>query len=242
MNRQQQQLQSRGRTRQRGNNKRRNGQAVANYVQDFPNDILSTGDIVPRSMVVKQNFTSEIMVQTAGATFKLIRFRANSLFDPDPVLGGTSYAGYTALAVLYREYRVTHLEFEWNVSNLEAFPIIVGCFFSNTDLSGVIATNQAARDALENGFSTRPRQLSAFGGMDKEMLRGKLALGKLLGNMVEYMASSGYASLNNTNPALQLFINFVLISATGANLTNGVASNITLRATSEWFNRQFNTD
>lgn len=230
------------------NNNLRNGRRGRNtrnnalYVQDFPNDLISTGDIVPRSMDIKMNFTSEVGTLVSATTFLVRSFRANSLFDPDFLLGGTSFAGYTAISALYREYRVTHCEFEWSLTNLEATGTIVGVVFSTIALTSTVATIQQARDALENGFSTRARLVSPMGGMDKEMLRGKLPLWKLLGNQSEYMSDSSYSSLNNANPVSSLFINCILISTGGVNLTNGVSSAFTLRNTCQWFNRQNNTD
>jgi len=210
--------------------------------QGFTNDLISTGDIIPRSMRTKLNFTSEGTVLTSVNNFLVRRFRVNSLFDPDPLLGGTQYAGFVAMSALYREYRCTHSEFEWSVVNNEAFPVFVGAVYSNIDTATTIATAQNARDLLENGYGTRSYALAAKGGKDLHSFTGKLALWKLLGNEREYMASPDYAALNINNPVQPMFINLIVIASTGAALGAGVASSFTLRTTCQLFNRQVNLD
>jgi len=191
-------------------------------------------------MTVKLNYTDGNMTRTAGATFSLFRLRANALFDVDPLLASGTVSGFTELATLYRQYRVTHLEFEWTAINNENFPVIIGAFFSNVDVIAAVVSAEGALGTLENPFSTRAHCLSIASGMDRTTLVGKLPLSKVHGSALNYLADNDYSALVTGNPANLIFINFVMVSTVGANLATGISSSLVLRFTTEFFNRQTN--
>jgi hypothetical protein len=186
------------------------------------------------------NYVDDSMTRSVAAAWLSFRFRANSVFDPDPLILTGGIAGFSELAQLYDFYRVTHLEFEWSVSNLEAFPVMVGAVFSNRDINSLISSTTAAHNALENGFTSKALIMSGAGGQDRLLVRGKLALSKLWGDEISYWADQDFASVVTTNPAKSLYINFIVTSGTGANLSNGISSSLKLRYTTEWFARATN--
>jgi len=208
----------------------------------FTRTVLRPGTIAPTSVMSTMKFVSEIGTLSNASTFIVRRFRANSIFDPDPLLGGTTYAGYTAKSALYRQYRATHTAFSWGVSNMETFPVQVAVVITNVDLGPLIGTLQQARDVVENSFSTDLITLGGSAGTSTASIDGKLPLWKVLGDEGEYMNSTSYSSLNNTNPAVTIFISFIVLSQTGANLTNGVSFSPTITTTIKWYNRQINFD
>jgi len=217
--------------------KGRNNRVIT--VNQLPRNILTTGDVLPRSITVKLNYTDGTMLRTSGATFLAFRLRANSLFDVDPLLGSGTISGFTEIAALYRQYRVTHCEFEWTAVNNQLQPVVVGALFSNIDVPTVVTTNEQALGALENPFSTRAHCLSAGGGMDRVTLVGKLPLGQVHGNELEYMASNDFSALVNANPAVILFLTFIVVDTTGAGLAQGISSSLVLRFTCQFFNRNY---
>jgi hypothetical protein len=151
-----------------------------------------------------------------------------------------SISGFPELATLYREYKVHDLEFEWNVVNRESFPVVIGVVYSCYDLATQVTSAANALNTLENGFSTRGKIISGAGGMDRFCFRGKMGLAKLLGNALQYEGATDYASLVTGNPVNMLYINFIVVSTTGASLTNGIVQGLTLRYNTKLYNRQAN--
>jgi len=199
---------------------------------------MSYSDIMPSMVVRKLNYLDDDMLRTnAGGNFEVFRFRANSVFDPDPLILSGGIAGFSELAALYNYYRVTHLEFEWACTNNESFPVQIGCVFSNTDIAASIATQTQAHNALENGYSTQALLLSAKGGQDRILVKGKLDLASLWGNRENYLCENSFSALTNANPVQLLYINFIISTGTASLLANGVTSSLKLKFTTQFYSR-----
>lgn len=202
--------------------------------------VLARSDIMPPKISRIVNYIDPSMLRTSLNSYNYFRFRANNLFDPDPLILSGQISGFQELATLYREYKVTDVEFEWNVVNRESFPVVIGVVYSTYDLATQVTSPAAALNTIENGFSTRAKILSAAGGMDRFCFKGKVKLAQLLGNPSQYDGDTDYGALVNAGPVYQLFVNFVVVSTTGASLTLGIVSGLTLRYSSKFFNRQNN--
>jgi hypothetical protein len=196
---------------------------------------------MPPHIIRKLNFIDGNPLRfNALSNYVYWRYRANSVFDPDPLILTGGISGFTELAALYREYRVTHLEFEWNISNRESFPVMIGLAFTTLDVVGTITSGAAAFNLLENGYSTRGKILSAAGGQDRFTFKGKVSIADLFGNPEQYAGDNSYAANVTGDPARLLFANCVAVSTTGANMALGVSISMTLRYTTQFFNRQSN--
>lgn len=167
--------------------------------------------------------------------FLVYSFRANDLFDPDPLILSGSISGFKEIMQFYQYYRVMHCQATITLCNLEAFPIMYGMVFSQTNLTGIIATRDDAINALENNFSTRARILAAKGGMDRATLTKGMSMNRLLGASLQYAAESNYTGNGIATPTTPLWLNFIVASPTGSALTNGYASTTVLSFHSEFF-------
>jgi len=205
----------------------------------FPYRRITDQDIMPPTITRRLNYIdSSINRNNAGVSYLLWQYRLNSAYDPDPLILTGGISGFSELAALYREYRVKSVQVETTICNKENFPITYGIVFSNTNIAPSIVSVSTALDFLENGFSTRIVGLSPVGGLDQHHLETTISLPDLLGDPGEYNSDRGYASLNNTNPSVFLYANFIVVGS--ANFVNGVSQFTSLRMNTKFFNRQSN--
>jgi len=193
---------------------------------------------MPASIVKTLNYVDAAYVRNnPGNNFLVYSFRINDLYDPDPLILSGSISGFKEIMQFYSYYRVINCNVSFKIFNNEAFAILYGAVWSQTNLVGSIATRDDAINALENDFSTRARILSAKGGLDHEDINFELAPWKLLGNKSQYLSESNYTGLGLATPTTPLWLNFIVASPTGAALANGYTNATTLSLTSEFFGR-----
>lgn len=195
-------------------------------------------DIMPPRIVKTLNYIDAAYTRNnPGNNFLVYSFRINDLFDPDPLILSGSVSGFKEIMQFYTQYRVLNTNVSLKIFNNEAFAILYGAVWSQSNLTGTIATRDDAINALENDFSTRARILSAKGGLDHEDINFELAPYKLLGDRQQYMADINYAGNGLASPAIPLWLNFIVCSPTGAALANGYTNATTLSMTAEFFGR-----
>lgn len=172
-----------------------------------------------------------------GNNYLVYSFRINDLYDPDPLILSGSVSGFKEIMQFYQYYRVLVAKMVVEVSNNEAFSLFYGICFSQSNLTGVITTRDDAMNALESGFSTRPKLLAAKGGMDRARLSTQITISKLLGDAKQYQAEQSYVGIGLATPAIPLWANFIVCSPTGAALVNGYTNSTTITMTSEFFGK-----
>ncbi len=189
----------------------------------------------PRAMH-KLEYKSDLTTLSAGATFLVKSFVANGLYDPDPAILSTSYAGFAWLSLAYYENLVQKSTVKWNVINNVDTPVTVAITFGFEQLDSTLSTWQQVRDAAENDFSTKPITLARPGeGGVERTIRASCALQDLLKKGV-YQMSELYSGGNASNPTTLIYVNFLVWSTDGTtNLTAGITNDITLTATAEFY-------
>lgn len=192
-------------------------------------------DVMPHRHLCWMNYIDDSATRTSSTTYMLFRYRANYPYDPDPLLLTGSIAGYKELAAIYRSVRVTAVEYEWRVTNLQSTPIELGVVPSNMDLASVVSSISTATDVLEQPFSSGVRTLSQAGGMDRTVIKGTINLARVYGSS-NYRTDISTASLLSGVPAVLIYLNFIVLSP--ANLTSGIYSGLRLRFQTEWYDRQ----
>lgn len=195
-------------------------------------------DIMPPRIVKTLNYIDSAYTRNnPGGNFLVYSFRINDLYDPDPLILSGSVSGFKEIMQFYSQYRVINTHISFKIFNNEAFAILYGAVWSQSNLTGTIASRDDAINALENDFSTRARILSAKSGMDHEDINFELAPYKLLGDRSQYMSDINYAGQGLATPAIPLWLNFIVCSPTGAALTNGYTNATTISMTAEFFGR-----
>lgn len=157
------------------------------------------------------------------------RYRMNSTFDPDPLLGTGAISGFNEWAGIYSTYRVIGFRYEIEISNAEAFPIVVTTCPTTSDL-GANAT--AALDFSEVPYG-KQAMLSAKGGQDRAFISGSLYLPKFFG--ASYLYDSTFNSLTTGNPGTLLFFNVGCVSGTAQ--TVGTISSVKLTYITSFYRR-----
>jgi len=192
--------------------------------------------IMPPRLVRKLRYNDSSFVRNnPGNNFLVYSFRVNDLYDPDPIVLSGSVTGFKEIMQFYQYYRVLEVTVHATVTNAEAFTLIYGGVFSQSNLTGSISTRDDAVNALESTFSSRARLLAAKGGMDKGTLSMTINLGTLLGDTMQYKAESNYTGVGLATPTTPLWFNFIVASPTGTALTNGYTNATVITFKSEFF-------
>jgi len=192
--------------------------------------------LIEQTKVVTLAYTDSTLIRNnAGNKYLFFRLRANGLYDPDPLLLTGNVSGFSEYSNFFRRYLVTSVSLDWQVTNLEAFPITLVTTASTFDIASVITTPALVLDQAENPFFVE-RKLSQAGGMDRARLVKTVRLDKLHGDPKTYMGSMTYSGLGLSNPTNLLFLNFMV--ASNSNLVNGIDSTLRIRFKVKWFERQ----
>jgi len=192
--------------------------------------------IMPQKLIRSLRYVDNAYVRNApGNTFLVYSFRVNDLYDPDPLILSGSISGFKEIMQFYQYYRVLHISADITIANQESFPVMYGAVFSQTNLTGVIATRDDAMNALEDPMSTKARILSAKGGMDRARIRTARTCTSILGLGKQYLSEANYAGIGLASPTTPLWLNFIVASATGAVLGNGYCTTTSLSFHAEFF-------
>jgi len=170
----------------------------------------------PDGVVVDLYYIDSVQTRNnAGNLISTWRYRVNSAFDPDPLLGTGAIPGFVEWAAFYDRYRVLDFMYDAQFSNLEAFPLQVVAAPSLLDLG---ANYASAVDIPGFPYGTKSL-ISTLGGQDRARLSGHLDLEKFEGSPTIY-TDNNYSGVVSGNPTNVRFMNFGLVS--DANLVHGV--------------------
>jgi len=167
--------------------------------------------LMPRHFITHLKYTDIVhtSLNNPGQSFVALRYRANSLYDPDPLLGGPSYTGFNEFAAFYEYYRVLSVQFTVEFTNLE----------SNTALTAVIIAlnldpGTTPGSVLESWFNNplcRHHVVSIRGGQDRGRL-SRVYSGKFVTGAAGYMLDDTYRAPVNNNPTNVWYVAFGVFS------------------------------
>ena len=208
--------------RQNNNNNRRR-RARRNFKPGRPGIASEHPGLImpPRHVATMKYVDSSYVRNNPGNNYLVYSFRINDLYDPDPLILSGSISGFKEMMQFYSYYRVLHFSANINISNNEAFDLLYGAVFSQTNLTGVIANRDDAINALENNYCKGPFLLSEKGGMDRGTMKLSIAPSSLLGVPRQYFGTNDYAGSGLATPPIPLWLNFIVCSPTGAAMANG---------------------
>lgn len=192
---------------------------------------------MPDSMVVDLPFT-DTSDFVPSAVFGNFRYRGNSPFDPDPLIGGDSALFFATYASLYRYYRVVSVKLEVTFVNNESFPVLLTFAPTDTDITGSLSSAARCADLGEMSYGRRPITLAGVNGMNKQSFTKVIKWPKFTGDYARYMADDLFSSLNNNNPSHVLFLQFAIFSAGNA-INVGISRNVRIIYRVLWTDRNF---
>lgn len=240
----------RGRRKRRGGRKGQRGRrnvgaeqshvlAVFNHTR-IPRSLASNTPFPPQMRRRMRYLDPSLIYKNAANSFFIREFRVNSLFDPDPLLGGGSVSGYGELSQMYNRNIVTHIRMRAVMVNLEP-TAVVGAYiiFRDVQPSLLITSFNDAISSAEVAPATRVRMLGTVAGQPKGNLSASIPLASILGRPLEYLTDVGYASNINVDPPQVLWGAVILFAYTPTTfLTNGVSVALSLDFSTNWFSGQ----
>jgi len=186
----------------------------------------------------KLTFFEPTLLLQGASPFVLRRWRVNSAFDPDPLLGGGTLAGFPEIAAIYQVYRVEHFRVRFEIAaNEPSVPVNFSLIFRDSDPGLTIATYADAQNASEVSPTTGPNIIGQTTG--SSVFRSswyKIQPSSILGNPMAYYADNDYSAAVTTNPASLVYMAFILMSTgAGVNLTNGAEVTMFMEFTVRFF-------
>jgi hypothetical protein len=166
-------------------------------------------------------FTLNYSVTAAGSNLygTAYSLRLNSIYDPEVTpLSLTSPYGYSALAAIYRNYRVWAVDIDVTGSDPSADGVYLACglFASNQtpNISGQSLTTVAQKQMVD----VRPVNNT---GSQVVHIRRRISIWDVEGMLKEqWIADPNYAAAFGTNPANYPVLNFAIATVTGTPTLN----------------------
>jgi hypothetical protein len=183
-------------------------------------------------------FEPSLVIQDASNPFKLREWRINSVYDPDPLIGGGTVAGYHQLVAIYDQWKVINFKVRYEVAGNEPnVPVIFGLIFRDQQPSTIISAYADAQNALEIAPTTGPNIVGQTTGMD--VYRSpwyKVKPSSIMGNPLTYNGAIEYQGSTSANPTQVIFLGFVALSiGSTINLTNGCILTIYMEFTTRFY-------
>lgn len=204
--------------------------------QDLVGVNINTSTIMPPILTRHLKYSDSTYVRNApGLNYLVYALRINDLFDPDPAILSGSVSGFKEIMQFYQYYRVTHVDVNVKIANNEAFALMYGGVFSQSNLVGAITSRDDAMDALESVFSSSVRVVAAKGGIDTGELHMKIPIQTILGLPRQYLSDFNYIGNGLASPTIPLWFNLIVCSPTGTALTNGYTNATILTLQSQFF-------
>jgi len=196
--------------------------------------------VIPRLQFTPETIIADLVYpdtfynrNNASSPFLSWRYRMNSIYDPDPLVGSGSVPGYTYYSGGYSNYIVLGLGYDISLSNLEGSPVDVVVWPTTNDVGNNYASTS---EAFGNPHATQSL-LSAKGGQDRARLKGWVDVGRFQGNMTQYLGGN-YSSVFGSNPSQILYLNVGAVESTNFTTNNGLDIRAALTYRTAFFNRK----
>ncbi len=164
-------------------------------------------EILPDAIEVVLPWVVNGVIRNSGVSFASLRYQSSGLYDPDPLLGGTSFLGLSQWAALYAYYRPVELMYKLRINNNEAFPMMVHVYNSNGDPGATVGT--AGTTFAMNQFGKSKLLDPVTGGKASAVLQGKVPFAKLLGRGKDLLDDDLYRGFTaSSNPPDMFWFGF----------------------------------
>lgn len=196
----------------------------------------------PSSKRARLTFYEPNLAIVPGAVASFVKdWRMNSVYDPDPAIGGGTVSGFSQLIAIWNLWRVDRFRFRYEVVNQEtANPLQFGFTMKDWQPSTVLTTYALCQDALEVAPSTGPHSLGVLSGNSVYRSGGRgsgdsrwlpwINVSSILGEPLLYRASAGYSGQGSANPASVIWISLILLcDGAAGTIPNGIILNLEMQ-------------
>jgi hypothetical protein len=183
---------------------------------------------------VALRFNNNTQKTGSGVDYINWYYRANSVYDPDPLILSDGAAGFSAYANLYNRYRVSSFKVTAEISNVSGF--------ISTAIMRPLLTAQTFDKAGWQSQMDMPNSVHATmgpvgSGQERVILHGNWSIQTLVGSP-ETRYDRGYSAAIDSNPDIPIFLNFGVISGTNSNTQDdGVNINVTIEYATDFYYR-----
>jgi len=164
---------------------------------------LQTGAAVPPQVFRRLDFIATPKITNNALGYTNNRYKMNSAFDVDPLVGSTTLVGFTEWSAFYGAYRVLRASGFIDFVNNEAFPVIVYVGPSRNAGLDPGANSIGGLDWPSNALFKR-HILSAKGGQDRIRLKFNFDFPVLYSKQV--LADDNFAGAVTANPSILLYM------------------------------------
>jgi hypothetical protein len=203
----------------------------------IPKSLMKNSPFPPYMLRKLQYNEPQILLQNTLAPFLVREWRMNDVYDPDPLLGGGTVAGFNQMIAIYSQWQVEHFRMKIQVAaNENTKPVSFGLVFRDVRPSTIILTLADAQNALEVQPTTGPNIVGESSG--QSIYRGgwhKISPQAVLGNPISYFGQANdYGGSGSASPSQVLWVAFIAYIGAG-DLTNGVFLNAYMEFTTRFF-------
>jgi hypothetical protein len=196
----------------------------------------------PMTQTVKMSFIEPTLVLNSAVSPYVIReWRINDIFDPDPLIGGGTVAGYTHYTTAYNRFRVFKHMCQFTIcGNEPAVPVTFGLIYRDARPSTIITSYAQALNALEVGPSSGISLVGQTTGSSVHRSRMfKIHPGAIMGDPEEYMSDINWAGSTGFSPPQTVWVAIIAVSISPLNpLTNGIILTMNQWFTVKWSSSQ----
>jgi hypothetical protein len=207
-------------------------------VSTIPRSLMGASPFPPYMVRKLTYFEPGFVLQDPLNPFAIKEWRANDVFDPDPLLGGVSAVGFSELAAIYSLFRVEHVAFRFEVAaNESAFAVSFGVSLRDTQPTTSVVSYATAQRFLEIAPTTGPCIVGQAAG--QSVYRSawhKIPISSIVGNPLLVNSDNGWVGTSTTSPAQLAWLAFVALSPGAAlPLPNGVILHMYIEYTTRFF-------
>jgi len=195
------------------------------------------GLIVPDKMYSRLKYSGIQQITVAiGAAASAVRWRPSSVFDVDPLLGGTTIPGFTELAGLYGSYRTTRSNIKLEVAPQDSARVasVVVVPLNVDPGSGPSAATQSSWTM--NPYAIY--EITGTAGSPNIIIKNSMSTEKIFGSKMVYF-DDAFSSLVTTSPTNNWFWAVSIITGFtvgGSNYITTILLDLELDV--EFFNRK----
>lgn len=199
-------------------------------LKEYRTPIYTATTLMPDKVAVDLDLFDEFRLSGAASVAK--RYITNGAFDPDPVLGGPSLAGFSLWSQFYSYNRVVSFRIMAELSNLEVYPVT--CFFCHLNVDPT--TSPIAYPAFAQQAYGYIKQLGPATGKSDFTYTKVLTPRHIVGDKLT-STSERYVGSSAANPADLTYFG-MSVSDSIASLPNGVKVVYRVRYRVEFFDRK----
>jgi len=179
-------------------------------------------------------YEPNLNIVPGGVAFYVKDWRINSVYDPDPLIGGGTVSGFTQFSALWNIYRVDRFRFRYEMCSLETtVPLQFYFVYRDYQPSTNINTYALCQANVEVVGSSEAHILGVLNGNNIYRSGGKnrdteaqwtqwINPGTFSGDPLLYRASAGFSGTGAANPSSVVWLGLVVMAeGSGGTIPNG---------------------